>query len=54
MNKKRNVRKQFCITPELNDLLKRAAARTDQSENNIVNKALNYYLSRYKKDDEQI
>ncbi len=44
----RKVRKQFLLTEEDAAKLKAVSEITGYSQNEIVNKALNAYLSRYK------
>lgn len=48
LNQNRKVRKQFLLTEEDAAKLKAVSEITGFSQNEIVNKALNAYLSRYK------
>ena len=45
----RNVRKQILLTEEDNEKLKIVSEATGLSQNEIVNKGLSAYLSRFKK-----
>lgn len=45
----RNVRKQILLTEEDNSKLKIVSDKTGLSQNEIINKGLSAYLSRYKK-----
>lgn len=47
----RSVRKQILLTPETASKLKFTALTKQVSENEIVNKALNAYLARFKEND---
>lgn len=47
--KNRTVRKQFLLDEETNSKLKMVALSAQTSENEIVNRALNAYLCRFKK-----
>ena len=51
MRAKRTKRKQFLLSEELAELLRDVSTAKGVSENELVNKALSYYLSRYAKDE---
>ena len=44
----RSVRKALLITPEQDEKLKKVAADKNLSQNDIMNKALDAYLARFK------
>ena len=50
----RNVRKQILLTEEDNSKLKIVSDKTGLSQNEIINKGLSAYLSRYKKYFDQV
>jgi len=50
--KNRTVRKQFLLDEETNSKLKMVALSAQTSENEIVNRALNAYLCRFKKKED--
>lgn len=49
----RSIRKQILLTPVDHEHLKIVSDYTGLSQNEIINKALNAYLSRYKKHFEE-
>lgn len=51
LTQNRSVRKQILLTPEMASKLKFTALTKQVSENEIVNKALNAYLARFKEND---
>lgn len=51
LTQNRSVRKQILLTPETASKLKFTALTKQVSENEIVNKALNAYLARFKEND---
>ena len=44
----RSVRKAVLITPEQNEKLQKVATEKNLSQNDIINKALDAYLARFK------
>lgn len=44
----RSIRKSVLITPEQNDKLIKVAEAKNLSQNDIINKALDAYLARFK------
>lgn len=47
--KNRTIRKQILLTENDNTKLQQVAALTNSSQNEVVNKALHAYMSRYNK-----
>ena len=47
--KNRTIRKQILLTEEDNEKLKQVSALTGKSQNELVNKSLHAYLSRFDK-----
>lgn len=43
----RGIRKQFLISEEMNDKLKLVADQKEESQNEIVNRAISAYLKRF-------
>lgn len=47
--KNRTIRKQILLTEDDNSKLQQVAALTNSSQNEVVNKALHAYMSRFNK-----
>ena len=48
MKEKRSIRKQILISPELSAALRMVSNMKELSENEIINRAIVYYLQRFK------